>query len=423
LADDWTIEEKCLEAFAHWQLSHVALDTPVDNLSSGEKTKVFLSGIFIHNPDVLLFDEPTNHLDETSRRLLYRYIRQSSATIVVVSHDITLLNQLQITCELSEHGIRSYGGNYSFYQEQKEIEDKSLNDSIHAEEKAIRLARIKTQEVKQRQEKRIDRGEKKKTEVPRALRKQLTNSSENTAAGLKEKHEEIINSHQAKLSELKQQQRILKDLKIDFNNASIYPGKLLVDACQINFGYRPELPLWKEPLDFNLYSHDRVHLSGDNGVGKTTFVKLLTSLLQPSCGTIRRTNFSWIYLDQNYTQVDVDLSVEELAQQYNLSNLEIHEVRLRLNRFLFPSHTWDKSCKALSGGEKMRLYLCCLMISNQTPDIIVLDEPTNNLDISSLQILTQTVKNYKGSLLVISHDKYFVEEIGINGRVKLIQNE
>ncbi|MDR2086230.1 MAG: ATP-binding cassette domain-containing protein [Dysgonamonadaceae bacterium] len=419
LADDWTIEAKCMEALAHWRLSHIALDTPADRLSGGEKTKVFLSGLLIHRPEILLLDEPTNHLDGTSRQLLYRYIRQSTATIVVVSHDITLLNQLQTTCELSKHGIHSYGGNFSFYQTQKEIEDKALNDTIHAEEKAVRMARIKAQEVKERQEKRLVKGEKKKMEVLRALRKKLTNSSENTAAGLKEKHEAIIGSHQTKLSGLKQQQGALNDLKINFDHTSIHPGKLLIEALQINFAYQPELPLWEKPLDFNLYSHDRICLSGDNGTGKTTFIKLLTGLLHPACGTIRRADFRWIYLDQNYSQVDVACSIEELAETYNRQHLETHEVRLRLNRFLFPSGTWDKPCKTLSGGEKMRLYLCCLMISNQTPDLIILDEPTNNLDIASLRILTQTISNYKGSLLVVSHDEYFISEIGTNKKMEL----
>jgi ATPase subunit of ABC transporter with duplicated ATPase domains len=248
--------------------------------------------------------------------------------------------------------------------------------------------------------------------VPRIFRKTLTNSSENTAAGLKEKHEAIIGSHRAKLSGLRQQQDALRELKIDFDHTAIHPGKRLIEARQINFAYRPGAPLWATPLDFTLYSHDRIHLSGDNGAGKTTLVKLLTGALQPTCGTIRRANFRWIYLDQDYSQVDVACSIEELAETYNRQRLETHEVRLRLNRFLFPHDTWDKPCRTLSGGEKMRLYLCCLMIGNQTPDLIILDEPTNNLDLASLQVLTQTIKGYRGSLLVISHDRRFVEEVG-----------
>lgn len=419
LGDDWTIESRCESALAYWELSHVKPNTLMDDLSGGEKTKVFLAGVLIHTPEVILMDEPTNHLDTESRELLYRFMQQSTASIVVVSHDRTLLDQLDTTYELSEQGIRLYGGNYSFYAEQKEIEEDALDNSIHAEEKALRLARKKAQEVREQQEKRASKGQKNKTEVPRIFRKTLTNSSENTAARLQGKHSEIIGSSQNKLSELRQQKRALKELKIDFDNTSLHSGKILIEATGINFAYTEEKPLWNKPLDFKLYSNDRIHIRGGNGSGKTTFINLLSSILTPSTGEIRRADFKWIYLDQNYSKVDVDCSIEELADSYNTNNLPEHEVKLRLNRFLFPSSTWDKSCKTLSGGEKMRLYLCCLMISNQTPDLIILDEPTNNLDITNMQILTQTIRSYQGSLLVISHDRHFVNEVGITGEINI----
>lgn len=419
LADDWTIESRCESAFDYWGISHIGLDMAMDNLSGGEKTKVFLAGLLIHNPDIILLDEPSNHLDAASRELLYQYIRQSTAGIIVVSHDRVLLDQLDVTYELSEHGIRLYGGNYSFYAEQKEMEVNALDESIHAEEKALRLARRKAQEVRQKQEKRASKGEKNKHEVVRAMKKLLTNSAENTAARLKNKHTEIVDSSQQKLSELRQQKRAVKELKIDFDSTSLHSGKLLIEANEINYGYEKDVALWEAPLSFKLYSNDRIHISGNNGSGKTTFIKLLTGMLTPTAGTIKRAEFNRIYLDQNYSLVDMDCTIEALAESYNHNHLPEHEVKLRLNRFLFPSDTWDKSCKALSGGEKMRLYLCCLMISNQTPDLIILDEPTNNLDITNMEILTQTIKNYHGSLLVISHDRRFVNEIGINGSLEI----
>ncbi len=421
LADDWEIESKCMAALSYWQLSHVTPGMAVDDLSGGEKTKVFLAGLLIHMPDIILMDEPTNHLDKAGRDLLYQYIRQSKSTMVIVSHDITLLDQLQTTYELSGHGIRLYGGNFSFYKEQKEIELNALSDSIHEEEKALRLARKKAQEVKQRQEKRSSQGEKKKAQsgMPRIMLNALGGAAENTAARLKDKHSEIIGSSQEKLAELRQQKEQLKELKINFDNTSLHSGKLLIEAQGINFAYPESDALWDAPLDFKLYSSDRIHLLGDNGSGKTTFVNLLTGVLTPTSGEIKRAEFSWIYLDQNYTQLDTDCTVEQLAEKYNTQPLEEHEVKIRLSRFLFPANTWGKNCRTLSGGEKMRLFLCCLMIGNQTPDLIVLDEPTNNLDISSLQILTQTIGNYKGSLLVISHDKHFVSEIGVTGELRL----
>jgi ATPase subunit of ABC transporter with duplicated ATPase domains len=421
LADDWEIEAKCRSALAFWQLSHLELDTPASSLSGGEKTKVFLAGLLIHTPDIILLDEPSNHLDESGRKGLYQYMEQSKATIVVVSHDITLLDQLPVTYELSGKGMKRYGGNYSFYREQKEIEINALSEDIHVEEKALRKAREKAREIAERQQKMETRGAKqqKKEGTGKAMMDKLKNDAENSSSRMQGVHTEKRRAIAHGLSELRKGLSAVKDLKMDFDNASLHSGKLLIEARQLNFAYQPEKLLWKTPVDFKLYSNDRIRLSGDNGAGKTTFVRLLTGSLAPSCGQIKRADFTWIYLDQNYTQVDVDCTVGQLAEKYNIQNLKEHELRLRLNRFLFSSDTLDKSCKTLSGGEKMRLYLCCLMISNQMPDLILLDEPTNNLDISSLMVLTQTIKNYQGSLLVISHDDYFVREIGITGCIHI----
>ena len=412
LADDWDIETRIADALAYWGLAGVGFETPIDKLSGGEKTKVFLSGLQIHQPGVVLLDEPTNHLDFSARERLYGYIAQSSAAMLIVSHDITLLDQLSVTCELSEKGIRLYGGNYSFYKEQKAIEANALNDDIREEEKALRLARKKAIEVNQRQERRSRKGAERKSELPRIMQKNTMNKAENSSARLKDKHEEIIESGKERLSGLLQQKELNKQLKIDFTTANLHTGKLLIEAKGLNHAYGGDA-LWSEPVDFSLYSGDRVHITGNNGAGKSTLIRLLLGELLSEAGTVARVPFSYAYLDQNYTQMDADCMVVEMAERYNHSCLHEHEVKLRLNRFLFPAAAWGKKCNVLSGGERMRLYLCCLMLANQTPDLFVLDEPTNNLDIASLQILTQTIKEYRGSLLVISHDSYFVSEIGV----------
>lgn len=129
--------------------------------------------------------------------------------------------------------------------------------------------------------------------------------------------------------------------------------------------------------------------------------------------------FSHVCLDQEYSRVDTPQSVLELAREHNRLNLSDHEVKLRLHRALFSKEVWDKPCNVLSGGERMRLYLCCLMISDHVPDLFLLDEPTNNLDLQSLAILTATIRDYRGTLLVISHDAKFVENIGVTREVGL----
>ena len=416
LDDDWDIESRCRDALAKCGIFNVELDAPVDSLSGGEKTKVFLAGLFAHSPDILLLDEPTNHLDRAGRNLLYRFVEQSRALIVVVSHDIRLLNLMRITCELNSHGMKQYGGNYDFYRERKAIELAAIDADIREEEKTLRLARKQAQEVSHRQEKRSSsQGEKNKTQVPRIMRNTLRNSAENTASKLRDKHAEIIDESAEKLSELKRQKESLKELKPNLGDASLHAGKLLINAEEVNFAYENKSALWKTSVNFKLFAKDRILVSGNNGSGKTTFLNLLVGILEPTQGQVKRSNFEWIYIDQNYSNINVELSIVQLAEQYNVRNLEEHELKLRLNRFLFPSDTWDKKCRDLSGGEKMRLYLCCLMIKNQTPDLIILDEPSNNLDIASTQILIRTIKNYSGSLLIVSHDQYFVDEIGVTG--------
>ena len=422
LNDDWDIEQRCYSALSHWELRNAPLDTPLSELSGGEKTKVLLAGVTLHDPGIVLLDEPTNHLDLAAREKLYQYISHTRATLVIVSHDITLLNLLDTTYELSHHGITLYGGNYDFYQEQKEIEDRALEQRIDAEQVALRAARKKAQEVRERQEKRASRGEKSKQKggAARIVLNARGNLAENSSAKLKDKHAEIIDGTRQRLSELREKQTQDSMLKLNFEDARLHDGKILITAKGVNFGYDEGPLLWDNPVDIEIRSGERIHVRGDNGSGKTTLIKLLLGELAPTRGTVVRSDFSYVYLDQEYKQVNQPVTVLELAERHNVNNLADHEIKLRLNRALFPHESWNKSCQTLSGGERMRLYLCCLMISNHVPDIFVLDEPTNNLDISSLSILTRTIKDYQGTVLVISHDLHFTREIGITRRFETV---
>ncbi len=155
LADDWDVESRCRAALDHWGLRAASLDTPLDQLSGGERTKIYLAGLTIHAPEVVLLDEPTNHLDATTRAKLYDWVEATRATVLVVSHDVALLRRLDTTYELSAKGLRLYGGNYDFYREQKALEEGALADRISAEETALKQARRRAQEVRERQERRV----------------------------------------------------------------------------------------------------------------------------------------------------------------------------------------------------------------------------------------------------------------------------
>ena len=153
--------------------------------------------------------------------------------------------------------------------------------------------------------------------------------------------------------------------------------------------------------------------------GKTTLINLILGDLEPQTGIIYRAENKSVCIDQDYSLLDNTLNVYGQAQQFNTSALQEHEVKIRLTRFLFTKNDWDKPCIALSGGERMRLLLCCLTINSKSPDIIILDEPTNNLDIQNVEILTTAINEYQGTLIVVSHDETFLEQVNIERTIEL----
>lgn len=428
LDDDWNIEERSIAALDLWGLGQFTLSYPMNLLSGGEKTRVFLAGMDIHHPSVVLMDEPTNHLDSSGRQRLYDWVEKYRSTLLVVSHDRTLLNLLPEICELEKHQINYYGGNYEFYKEQKTLMQEALQQRIEEKEKALRIARKVAHETAERRDKQNVRGEKSniKKGVPRIVLNALQGKSEKSTSKLTGVHQEKAEKLTNERNQLRGSLSPTAALKTDFNSSSLHTGKILVTAKEINFSYHSnsinndiqensisKQQLWQAPVSFQLKSGDRFRIEGANGSGKTTLLKLITGQLQPQEGTLTRTDFSYVYLNQEYSIIDDRNSILEQAYAFNSRNLPEHEIKIILNRYLFPASEWDKSCRKLSGGEKMRLAFCCLMISNNTPDMFILDEPTNNLDIQSIEIITATIKNYAGTVIAISHDNYFIQEIGV----------
>ena len=434
LDDDWNIEERSIAALDLWGLGQFTLSYPMNLLSGGEKTRVFLAGMDIHHPSVVLMDEPTNHLDSSGRQRLYDWVEKCHSTLLVVSHDRTLLNLLPEICELEKHQINYYGGNYEFYKEQKTLMQEALQQRIEEKEKALRIARKVARETAERRDKQNVRGEKNniKKGVPRIVLNALQGKSEKSTSKLNSTHQEKAEKLTGERNQLRSSLSPTATLKTDFNSSSLHTGKILVTAKEINFGYHPnsdsndiqdnndfKQQLWQTPISFQLKSGDRLRIEGANGSGKTTLLKLITGQLQPQEGNLTRMEFTYVYLNQEYSIIDDRNSILEQAYAFNNRNLPEHEIKIILNRYLFPASEWDKSCRKLSGGEKMRLAFCCLMISNNTPDMFILDEPTNNLDIQSIEIITATIKNYTGTVIAISHDDYFIQEIGIEQRILL----
>ena len=469
LADDWTLEERVHAALTAWGMDGTPLTRPLNGLSGGEKTRLFLAGMELHAPDAILLDEPTNHLDARGRERLYEFVKRTSAALLVVSHDRALLNLLPAIGELSANGLTLYGGNYDFFKEQKSIRLNALQEQLEEKQKALRLARKAARDIAEQKAKQNVRGEKAsiKKGVPRIMMGVLKDKAESSTSRLKSAQDEKAGKLQQEMQSIRNALPLAEKLKTDFSAPTLHEGKTLVTATELNFRY-PDVGhfLWERPLNFQLRSGDRICIEGNNGSGKTTLLKLIcgmsptehrmlsatnrtpfaadstssateassvteifsvteassvtevssatevSSTLPVLTGNLERADFSFVYLDQEYSLIRNRLSILEQAELFNRRLLPEHELKTILNRYLFPATVWRKPCSQLSGGEKMRLSFCCLMIADNAPDVFILDEPTNNLDIESIGIITETIRNYTGTVVAVSHDKEFLREIG-----------
>lgn len=421
LDDDWMIEERAQTALSAWGLDYISLSQSFDTLSGGEKTKVFLAGIAVHEPDIVLMDEPSNHLDLFYRQKLYDFINDARMSMLIISHDRTLLNLLPGIYELSKDEISYYAGNYDFFRAEKEMKLNALQSRLEEKQKQLRIAKKTAIEAAERKQKHEVRGKKAniKKGVGKMAMDTLQDRAEKSATKLKDIHADKMNNLSGDISKIRQAIPDTKAMKIDFNTSDLHAGKILVDAKAVNFAYGDEC-LWAAPVSFQVRSGERIAIRGLNGSGKTTLLKIIAGQLQPTVGTLVRADFKYVYLDQEYSMVRDNLTVLEQVQGFNEGQFEDHEVKTILNRFLFSSDTWDKPCEKLSGGEKMKLALCCLMVGGNTPDMFILDEPTNNIDIQNIDILTSTIKDFKGTILVISHDEYFIGQTGIDYAIELV---
>ncbi|MOA11814.1 ABC transporter ATP-binding protein uup [compost metagenome] len=247
----------------------------------------------------------------------------------------------------------------------------------------------------------------------------LKNSAEKSTSRMKGVHAEKVGSISKELSELRKELPDTDKMKLGLYDSALHKGKILFSAKETNYRYN-EYFLWSQSLNFQITSGERIVLNGSNGSGKTTLIKIILGEIESEMGSVYRAINKGIYIDQDYSLIDNQLNVYEQAQQFNHSALQEHEIKIRLNRFLFTKDYWDKPCNVLSGGEKMRLMLCCLTISNLAPDLIILDEPTNNLDIQNIEILTSATNDYKGTLIVVSHDQYFLDQVNVERVIEVV---
>ncbi|NGM84822.1 ABC-F family ATP-binding cassette domain-containing protein [Paenibacillus sp. 7124] len=351
-------------------------DTPISTLSGGQKTRLALARILLQAPDLLMLDEPTNHLDIETLTWLEDYLRGYSGGILVVSHDRYFLDRLVTAIvEIERHESRRYTGNYSRYVDLKAAEYES----------------------------RLKQYEKQQDEIAKMeefVQRNIVRASTTKRAQSRRKALEKMDRIERPLGDLK---------KANFSfEPSFHSGKEVLQVREVAVAFAEGDPLFKN-ASFELRRGETAALVGPNGIGKSTLLQCLIGSREPSAGSVTwGTKVKIGYYDQEQTRLNPKNTVlEELWSEYPM--LEEARIRTILGNFLFSGEDVQKRIAALSGGEKARVALSKLMLRGA--NMLILDEPTNHLDLVSREVLESALIDFEGTLLFISHDRYFLNKM------------
>jgi ATPase subunit of ABC transporter with duplicated ATPase domains len=417
----WDLPERIERVFEELAISHLSLAQPVDTLSGGELMRVRIARLLVEEPDFILIDEPTNHLDFSARQFVYDLIAGWAKGLVVVSHDRRLLSLVDQIAELDPHGIKFYGGNYQFYKEQRGVEKAAAEQSVVSAKQRLKRAQQAARKAAERQEKRNSAGRKRavRTGLSRMAAGNLQRMAENSASRLKGRHQQKVEDASLEFQLARKSLPVENQIAVDLNKTTVPANKRMIELVEVNYRYPGAgRYLWDRPLTENIFGAERISLEGHNGSGKSTLISIICGEKEPSSGVVRVGTERIGLLDQRVDVLDDAVNVFENIKRIAPTRQE-HDLRILLGRFLFYKDAVFKPTTVLSGGERMRAGLACLLGADQSPDILILDEPTNNLDLASIEAVASALKSYRGTLIVVSHDREFLEEIGIERSIEL----
>lgn len=398
-------------------LRDLDLSRTAATLSGGEWMRVRLVKAMALSPDFLILDEPTNNLDRAGREDLYEFVRAFQGGLLIISHDRELLEYMEGIWELSNQGLSYYGGGFSFYEGQKEQERERLAKELDVARREKKKQEREHQEKLDRQDKRMRRAKNniESMGLPRIILGVRKRKAQVSLGKIHRDESERDFERTEKFNEMYEKQKHSSQIRLDFALEGKPKGKVIFSLEKFNFGYPDQAGyLWKTDLSFTLHALDRLAIRGGNGSGKSTLLKLL---MKPEGlkdgkhkGTLSPIIRSFVCLDQNYELLKPEDSLLESVMEE--SHLDQTETRNKLADFGFYGDDIFKKCRDLSGGERLRACLARLILSRSVPEVLILDEPTNNLDLESLEILEEALKKYSGTLIVVSHDEVFLERIG-----------
>lgn len=415
LNDDWDIEAKTQQQLTKLGLEYLNLERQMKTLSGGETTRVILANLLLQNPDYLILDEPTNNLDHESRKALYKIISEFTGGILVISHDRQLLALVDQIMELSAHGLKFYGGNYDLYLDQKKLEQEAAEQQLKDAKKVLRKTKIEIQKSQEKLQQREKQGNKlrKDGSQSKLLLDKAKDNSEQTAKHLAIKAEKMLENSENNFATAKTKIITEKVLNINLAATNVPKAKLVIEIKDLVFTYSNAAKPIINNLNYQLFGPKHVAIRGKNGSGKTTLLRLIANKLLPTQGTIKIGVTFTAYLDQKAELLNRDQTILDNFKTYN-PDLTENECYSRLAQFLFRNEAARKKVVNLSGGEKLRAALACILMAKNPPQLLLLDEPTNHMDLESIRSIETALKNYQGAIMVISHDTIFLENIGID---------
>ena len=415
---DWSLPGAIAAALAEVGLSRWDASHPAEALSGGQMTRAALGCLLLAAPDVILLDEPTNNLDAAARALLGDVLRRWKGGAVVVSHDRVLLRGMDRIVELTSLGMTSHGGDYDLYAERKAQAVAAAEHDLEAAERQVRQVAREAQVARERKARRDAAGRKfaAKGSEPKILLGAQAERAENSGAREGRLADRAAqDAAQAREAADARVER-LRRLAFDLPSCGLPTGRVVLDFEGVAFAY-PDGPPVLRGLEFRLAGPERVAITGGNGAGKSTLIRLATGALTPTAGTVMR-GVSAALLDQRAAILDEDQTILENFRRLNRA-ADQNAAHAALARFLFRNVAAHQAVATLSGGERLRAALACVLMAADPPQLLILDEPSNHLDLDSIQAVESALAGYDGALLIASHDEDFLEAIGVERRVVL----
>ncbi|MCQ9178302.1 ATP-binding cassette domain-containing protein [Streptomyces sp. IBSBF 2953] len=408
VGDDWDVEERALATLGELGLGHVDLDRTIGEVSGGESVLLRLAALLLRRPDVLLLDEPTNNLDLYARRRLYAAVSAWPGVLVVVSHDRELLDLVDQIADLRSGEVTWYGGNFSAYEEALATEQEAAERMVRVAEADLRKQKRELADAQVKLARRRRYGQKmyEQKREPKIVMGARKRAAQESAGKHRIMHEEKLAEAKERLDDAAEAVRDDDEIRVDLPHTAVPQGREVLTLMDLRLAYGARVE-----GGFDLRGPERVALVGRNGAGKTTLLRTIAGELAPEAGEAHA-RVPLRFLPQRLDVLDGELTVAENVARF-APGATNNRVRARLARFLFRGARADQKASTLSGGERFRATLAALMLAEPAPQLLMLDEPTNNLDMASVRQLTTALESYEGALIVASHDLPFLESIGI----------